>query len=149
MECIFCEFINKKKKQHRNNLPFLVLHESKNTISFLSADFPAKEDGHVLVIPKKHFEKIEEIPKYIQHELIEHVSLIIKTLRKNHEGCNFLLNDGTAAGQCVPHSHFHIIPRDKKDNITIEIWKSKKMNKDKFIRLHNTLKKEINRTKKE
>ena len=33
------------------------------------------------------------------------------------EGFNVLLNQGSVAGQAVPHIHFHIIPRRKDDQL--------------------------------
>jgi len=142
MACVFCRFVQGKQKKNKS-YPFMILRETKNTLSFLSINFPQKEDGHVLVIPKKHFRNIEDIPKKILHDLIEHTTLIAKTLRKTHEGCNFLLRDGESAGQTVLHTHFHIIPRDKGDKIKMEIWKRKKMKKTDFIELNDKIKKEI------
>jgi len=128
---------------HRGDYPFLILNKTKNTLSFLSINFPQKEDGHVLVIPKKHFKNLEDCPKKILHELIEHSTLIAKTLRKTHQGCTFFLRDGKGARQTVFHTHFHIIPRDKGDEIKMEIWKKKKMSKEKFIKLHEKIKKSL------
>ncbi len=142
MECLFCSFI-KKKREHNGGYPFLVLNETENTVSFLSTDFPRKEDGHVLIIPKKHFKNIGDVPKKTLHELIEHVSLFAKVLRKNHEGCNILLNDGYSAQQRIFHVHFHIIPRDKRDGIIMKLWKRKKMPIGKFIELSKSLKKDV------
>jgi len=142
MKCLFCKFINGQQRKNKN-YPFEIIHETKNTISFLSIDFPKKEDGHVLIIPKKHFKYIEDIPKKILHELIEHATIIIKTLRKTHQGCNIVLNDGKSAEQTIFHVHFHIIPRDKKDGIKMKLWKHKKMSKEKFLELHNKIKKQI------
>jgi histidine triad (HIT) family protein len=149
MACIFCDFINGKKKDHGNGLPFIALNETKNTISFLSIDCPAREEDHVLVVPKKHYSKLESVPIKIQHELIEHISLISKTLRKRHLACNVLLNNGKQAGQYIQHTHFHIIPRDKKDGIKIEVWKKKHISLEKFIRINNNLKMQIKKAKNE
>ncbi len=140
MKCVFCEFATKNKIKNKS-YPFNILHESKNTISFLSLDFPKKEDGHILIIPKKHFKNLEDVSKEILHELIEHITLTAKVLRKTHKGCNVWLNDGKKAGQDIFHTHFHVVPRDKKDGIKIRIWKRKKLNKEKFIKLNNKLKK--------
>ena len=144
--CIFCDFITGKRKIQMNGLPFIPLKETKNTLSFLSMSFPEKEDGHILVIPKKHYVYVEDTPKNVRHELIDHTVLIAKTLRRTHEGCNILLNDGKSAGQCVFHMHYHIIPRDKGDEIKIEIWKNKKLSEKKFRELHKFIKKEIKKT---
>ncbi len=142
MPCVFCDFISGKKTKN-HGYPVIFLKEGKYTVSFLSIDFPEKEDGHVLVIPKNHFPNLEDIPINIDHELIEHVSIISKVLRKTHNGCNVLLNDGKAAGQRVSHTHFHIIPRDRGDRIRIEMWKKKSMSIVKFKNLHRKIKKEI------
>jgi len=105
----------------------------------MAIDIPATEDGHLLVIPKKHFTYIEDLPKNILHELADHAALISKVLRKTHQGCNILINDGASAGQHIMHVHFHVIPRDKGDNIKIEVWKRRRMSKQNFIKLNDRI----------
>jgi len=147
MKCIFCDFASSKTNKHKNKYPFIKLHQTKHTFSFLSIDFIAHEDGHIIVTPNKHFKYFEELPKNILHDLSEHLSLAIRVTRKNHDGCNILLNDGKFAEQTVPHVHFHVIPRDKKDKIHIEPWKRKSLSLAKFKQLSSNLKKEFKRTK--
>lgn len=132
-ECLFCSLLSGKK--HRNNYPFMPIHETERTISFLSIDFPKGEDGHTLVIPKKHYENIEDVPNVTQLELIKHVSLIAKIIRSQHGGCNILLNDGAPAEQTIMHTHFHLVPRDKDDGIEIELWTRTRMPKEKYAKL--------------
>ena len=145
MACLFCEFISGKRKNHPRGYLFVAVNETKNTICFMAKDIPAAEDGHLLVIPKRHFMYIENVPKNILHELIEHISLIARVLRKKHQGCNILLNDGKSAGQHILHVHFHIIPRDKGDSIKIDVWKRKKMTKSEFMKLNEKIKSLIKR----
>jgi len=140
INCIFCDFIGGKKKRNKD-YPFEIIHETKNTLSFLSIDFPKKEDGHMLVIPKKHFKYLEEIPKEILHEIIEHIKLASRVLKKTHKGCNIWTNNGKAAQQSIFHVHFHIVPRDTKDGIKIRIWEKKKMSKKEFEKLNLRIKK--------
>ena len=52
MDCIFCKIISKQ-------IPAKILHETSHSISFLDA-FPLVK-GHVLVIPKNHHQKIQEM----------------------------------------------------------------------------------------
>ena len=143
MECIFCGFVSGKRKLNENGYPFIPLHKTKNTLSFLATDFPAHEDGHTLVIPKKHFKSVEDIPKKILHELAEHAVLASKIARKYHSGCNILINIGKSAGQYIYHAHFHVIPRDFNDNIKIEVWKLKKLPLKDFIILSEKLQKDF------
>lgn len=147
MVCVFCDMLEHRKNNYMGGFPFLVLHETKHSVSFLSTDMPATEDGHVLIITKKHYSDLELIPKYIQHDLIEHISLISKALRIKNHACNVLLNNGKEAGQCIYHIHFHIIPRNQDDNIAIEVWKSREMNKKTYQKLHEEIKKLIESVK--
>lgn len=141
---LFTDFV-KNKKRHRAGLPFIPLHETKNTLAFMSIDIPEQEDGHVLVIPKEKYKDFEKIPLRIQKELIDSINLIVKALKKTHAGYNILLNSGAEAGQFINHAHFHIIPRNIDDEIKIEVWKSQKLNKNKYIKYNKILKKEINK----
>jgi histidine triad (HIT) family protein len=142
--CLFCEFLSGTRKKHTNGFPFKILRETKHTVSFLSIDFPKKEDGHVLVVPKKHYANIEEIPKIILHDLVEHVALACRITKQNHEACNVLLNNGKESGQEIFHLHFHIVPRDSGDNIKIEVWKKERMPKNEFNILIRKLTKQFN-----
>src|SRR3989344_5676173 len=72
------------KKRHKNSFPFIRLHETKNTVAFMSIEIPEKEDGHILVIPKKRYSKLEFIPENILNEIIFSIKVIGKSLDRNH-----------------------------------------------------------------
>ena len=67
-------------------IPSYKIAENDKFYCFLDINPLAK--GHTLVIPKRHFANVEDTPKYIQHELMEHVLLITKAMRKKH---NFII----------------------------------------------------------
>jgi len=142
---LFEEFVSGKRK-HRNGFPFIKLYETKRTVAFMSLDIPGKEDGHILVIPKKRYAELSDIPKSTQHELIESVAKIGKSLTENPGGYNVLLNNDSEAGQFIFHTHFHIIPRNYNDGITIEKWKNRTISVTEFKNLNKKLKKIINNT---
>jgi diadenosine tetraphosphate (Ap4A) HIT family hydrolase len=54
-----------------------------------------------------------------------------------------LLNNGKSAGQWIMHLHFHIIPRNPKDDIAIEDFERKQLSLPKFMKLYKSLKKEF------
>jgi diadenosine tetraphosphate (Ap4A) HIT family hydrolase/protein-tyrosine-phosphatase len=141
---LFLDFINGRGTQ-KYGFPFMPLHETKNTISFMSIAIPQKEDGHILVIPKKRYFHLDNIPKDILNELISSVAIIGKAIRKTCGGYNIIVNNGSDAGQYIFHSHFHIIPRNKKDDIKIETWKNKKLTEEKFVYLNRKIKELIKR----
>ncbi len=147
MPCLFCQFVSGKRKKNLNGFPFLPLHQTENTFSFLSIDFPANKNrhagGHILVISKKHFQRIEKVPARILHELIDHVQLAAKVVQKYQPGCNILLNNGREAGQYVNHVHFHIISRAQNDGVKVESWKKAKVARKEFEKISEKLKAEF------
>ena len=138
---MFCEFLSGKRKRHTNGFRFEKIHETKHSASFLSIDFPESVDGHMLVIPKKHYERLEEIPGYILDDVIRHVSLSVKVIDSIFPSCNVLLNNGKEAGQTIFHTHFHIIPRKEDDGIEIESWRRKELAEADFRKILGSLKK--------
>jgi histidine triad (HIT) family protein len=148
-ECLFCDFVSGKWKKHRNKFKFEKIYESPRTLSFLSIDFPSPKRLHVLVIPKKHYVNLEDCPKIVQHELIETVSLMSKALRLENEGCNILLNDGRGAEQTVMHCHFHLIPRNTRDGIEIELWKRVNISEKTYSELNMKVKKLVKKVIKQ
>ena len=108
-DCIFCKIAKKEIEQE-------IIYENDNFISFPDAN-PVGE-GHSLVIPKKHFETILDLPSSLGTELLD---CLKKTALKlmdegKFEGFNIVNNNFESAGQVVKHVHFHILPRNKGDN---------------------------------
>ena len=76
--------------------------------------------GHTLVIPKKHYENIYEIPEEEISQLYKRVKKIAKAVKTavEAEGIRIIQNNDKAAGQVIFHMHVHIIPMYNKD-----IWR--------------------------
>lgn len=109
MDCIFCEIINGKS-------PASKIYEDEYLIAILDL-FPLNT-GHTLVIPKKHIEFIYELDDDTTGRLFIAGKKISEAIRKtgiNPDGINLHLSDGRAAGQEIPHTHLHIIPRYRGD----------------------------------
>ena len=53
-DCIFCKIIEGK-------IPCTKVYEDKNVLAFL--DISPINAGHTLVVPKKHYEKLQQIPE--------------------------------------------------------------------------------------
>lgn len=120
-DCIFCKIIKKEVSASK-------LYEDKHAFAFL--DISPANKGHTLVIPKKHYETIDKIPEKELGKVMNTVQKIAKALDKISDGVNIVQNNKSAAGQLVPHLHFHIIPRYKDDGIRYIYGKGKKY-KDK------------------
>jgi len=78
--------------------------------------FPVS-DGHALVVPKRHVASIFSLTEAEWEDLWSLVRWVRQeSAEVDHpDGFNIGVNDGTAAGQTVPHAHVHIIPRRQGD----------------------------------
>jgi histidine triad (HIT) family protein len=107
-ECIFCQIVEKK-------IPSQILFENDTNLAFLDI-FPISK-GHTIVIPKNHYNNLEDIPVNELADLFEIVKNISNIIYKKLkiDGYNILQNNFSAAGQVINHFHVHIIPRSRKD----------------------------------
>jgi histidine triad (HIT) family protein len=83
--------------------------------------------GHLLVMPTDHYEYLAELPVPVAERLFAAGRALAASLRASElapAGVNLLYADGDAAGQEVPHSHLHVIPRYPSDGFTVdaEAW---------------------------
>jgi histidine triad (HIT) family protein len=111
-ECLFCKFVNKK-------IETKIIYENEHALAFLDINPAGEQSGHTLVISKKHYENIYDIPEKELEELIKVVKKISIAVKKISEadGVNIIQNNEKAAGQAIQHIHFHIIPRKNNDGI--------------------------------
>lgn len=109
-DCIFCKIVAGK-------IPATKLYEDDITLAFL--DIHPVNPGHILVIPKEHYENLLTIPEEALKGVILASRKVAKAIVKglNIEGFNFAQNNGAVAGQAVNHLHFHIIPRREGDGL--------------------------------
>lgn len=114
-DCIFCKIINGEIKQDK-------VYEDKDTIVILDISPASEKGGHCLVMPKKHYELFSDIPEKELCATAKTLQKTVSALMKYGEGVNILQNNKKIAGQYINHVHFHVIPRFKDDNITIEKW---------------------------
>ena len=126
IDCIFCKIIKKE-------IPADKIYEDKNVLAFL--DIMPINEGHTLVISKKHYEDFLTTDEETLKNLIIAVKKITKAVIKavNAEGFNLVLNNKRVAGQLIPHVHFHIIPRFKRDGLKHWSGKKYKENESKLI----------------
>jgi len=95
----------------RGELPCFRIHEDEQTLSFM--DLMPQTDGHVLVIPKEPAVTLEELSEEATAACIRVVRKLVKATQQamNSDGVLVMQVNGAAAGQTVPHVHFHVIPR--------------------------------------
>jgi len=110
-ECIFCKIARREIKTE-------IVDESENFIAFPDAN-PIAE-GHTLIVPKRHFTNLMDLPSDLGSELIDMVKRVSeKKMKEGFEGFNLVMNNFPAAGQVVMHAHIHLIPRKKDDGVRL------------------------------
>ena len=109
-DCVFCQIVKKK-------IPSKIVFENERILAFLDI-FPISK-GHIIVIPKSHYQNIENIPDKELAELfkiVKKLSILIHE-RLKIDGYNVLQNNFESAGQVINHFYVHIIPRNKNDQL--------------------------------
>ena len=123
-DCVFCKMV-------AGQIPVTKIYEDEVVLSFL--DIGPLSDGHTLVIPKKHFERLHECPAELLGRVGSCLGKIAKAVAAamNSDGYNVLCNNGRSAGQLVEHLHFHIIPRNTGDGV-FDRWPAYKYQEGKI-----------------
>jgi len=107
-DCLFCKIINKE-------IPNYTVYEDENVLAFLDIHPCAK--GHTVVVPKKHFTDLSEMPAADWQTMSGGLAAVLARVKQvlNPDGVNLGINNGKAAGQAVGHAHWHLIPRWQGD----------------------------------
>ena len=102
--CIFCGI-------SAGEIPSFKIYEDDEVLAYL--DINPFSEGHTLVIPKAHYTGLLDAPDTMLATLVSRVKQVASHLKAALpcDGFNILQNNGAAAGQTVPHIHFHIVPR--------------------------------------
>ncbi len=106
-DCIFCKIVSKE-------IPTKILVETESCVGFLDA-FPLAK-GHALVIPKRHYEKLQDLPINVNTEVFSTVHSLISKVDSLTGATLVAVHNGKQSGQEIPHVHVHLIPRSKDDS---------------------------------
>lgn len=111
-DCLFCKIIRKE-------IPSSSVYEDEDVYAFL--DIHPVNNGHVLVVPKRHSDGMHDAAKEDLERLIVATQRVAAGVIEglDAQGYNFQQNNGAAAGQVIPHLHFHIIPRFEDDGLRL------------------------------
>jgi len=130
-ECLFCQIAE-------NKIETIKIYEDNNVIAML--DIAPANPGHVIVMPKQHYQFIFQLPDQLLWELVKVVKLILPSLvnAAKAAGVNVIINQGEAAGQRLPHLAINLIPRFDNDGLKFE-WERKQSKKEELAVLANEI----------
>ncbi len=111
-DCVFCSIV-------RGDVDSATIFEDDATLAFL--DLRQSNEGHVLVVPTRHFEQIYDLDEEIASSLGKTVRRVARAVRRVYEpeGLSIWQSNGPAAFQEVPHVHWHILPRYSNDGLLV------------------------------
>ena len=107
MSCVFCKII-------KGEIPSSKVYEDEKILAF--NDINPVAPYHILVIPKKHYDSVIDIPND-DMEIISHIHVAINKIAKekgfDETGFRIINNCGTDGGQEVKHIHYHVLAGKK------------------------------------
>ncbi len=111
--CLFCRIAAAA-------IPAEVVLESTTSLAFL--DHRPLFPGHCLLIPRRHYETLSEIPGSLVAPLFQDAKLLAGAveLGLGAEGTFVAINNRVS--QSVPHLHIHVVPRCRGDGLRGFFW---------------------------
>lgn len=109
-KCVFCGIV-------KGDIPCTKIYEDEDVLAFL--DINPIAENHTLVIPKKHYVNLYDIPENELKHLLVAAKRITLQFQNDHgvQGVNVLHASGVEAQQSVFHFHLHVVPRKQGDGL--------------------------------
>ena len=127
-DCVFCRIVAKE-------IPCYKVYEDEDFLAFL--DINPRVLGHTLVIPKKHYRWVYDVPNFDAYwRVVKKITMAMKKALKP----KFITY--VTYGLDIPHAHIHIIPRQANETAAIlpeKHFSSEEM-KDIATKISSTLK---------
>lgn len=117
-KCVFCEIISGK-------IESVKVYEDADILAVMEI-MPASK-GHILVLPRQHYQFIQEIPEKVLNKLIYFVKVTTPILTKilDAKAVSIYIPQGVLAGQRIQHFVINLIPRYESDGLVFD-WEHKK-----------------------
>jgi histidine triad (HIT) family protein len=112
-ECLFCRIA-------AGELEAQIVFEDDDTLAFL--DHRPLFPGHCLLIPRKHFETLEDLPADLIEPIFTNAQRLSNAVRRAMQAEGTFVAMNNRISQSVPHLHVHIVPRRKGDGLKGFFW---------------------------
>lgn len=134
-QCVFCKIV-------AGEIPAYKIYEDKLHLAFL--DINPANPGHVMVIPKKHYSVIPQMP---DEEAGLYFIIIKRIIAAVHQAVGALRVQLLRIGELVPHVHIHVIPRFEDDGLETltKPYEPKKFTEEQFKAIQEKIVKTISK----
>jgi len=116
-DCTFCQIV-------AGSLAAPVVLESEPSLAFL--DHRPVFPGHVLLVPRQHYETLADLPAEMLQPFFGDAQLMARAVEQAMEAEGTFVAMNNRVSQSVPHLHVHIVPRRKKDGLRGFFWPRQK-----------------------
>lgn len=107
--CLFCKIIKREILSE-------IVYEDDKVLAFL--DINPTTNGDTLIVPKKHYKDIMDVPIKTLNQMQEVYKKLYKLYSEKLNCHGLTLSTNIDYGQEIKHMHMHFIPRYKDDRIT-------------------------------
>jgi histidine triad (HIT) family protein len=97
-----------------------IVFEDDSSLAFL--DHRPVFPGHMLLIPKQHYETLADLPDALIQPIFANARLLARAVEAALEADGAFVAINNRVSQSVPHLHVHIVPRRKKDGLRGFFW---------------------------
>ncbi len=123
-DCIFCKIV-------KGDLPSYKIYEDTDFLAFL--DVYPRTLGHTLVIPKKHYRWVYDVPNFKDYWGAVHTVTGAMQKALSPSFVTYVTH-----GLQVPHAHIHVLPRGKDE--TTFVPDTKTFSKEKMQEVADKIK---------
>ena len=116
-DCLFCQIA-------AGAVPAHVVLDEPEVVGFLDARPVFK--GHVLVIPRQHYDTLFDLPPSLLEPLFGAVQRIGAAIEAGLSADGVFVGINNTVSQSVPHLHVHTVPRRRKDGLRGFFWPRQK-----------------------
>src|SRR5262245_8763308 len=114
--CLFCTIVSGAKAER--------VVETDGAVAFL--DHRPLFPGHVLLVPRRHVETLEDLPADEIGPLFLLAQRLCRAVREAMEAHGTFVAMNNRVSQSVPHLHVHVVPRRTKDGLRGFFWPRQK-----------------------
>lgn len=106
--CIGCKLANGEMSRY-------LITETENLSVIL--DLYPHADGHVLILPKNHYESLNDLPAEVATEVMSLSQKLLPVLKKALDPKTVIVLQNNGAMNSLKHYHMHLVPHTKLQDI--------------------------------
>jgi histidine triad (HIT) family protein len=112
-DCLFCRIV-------AGEVEAAIVASTEETVSFL--DHRPVFEGHTLVVPRAHVPTLRDLPAGLLVPYFAEVQRLTAAVQDGLGADGTFVAANNVVSQSVPHLHFHVVPRRRKDGLRGFFW---------------------------